>query len=394
MSIIRIEAFSGLSGDMFLGALASLCDAYDEIRELPARLKIGNEAEVQIRDVNKNGIVCRHVKIIDKVRDRDSGHHSHRHLKHIYEIIDRGELTPEAKNIARKIFLELGEAESKVHGVSIEKIHFHEVGAIDSILDIVGSAYLIDKLKITKTYCSVISAGHGFVNTEHGRLPVPTPATLHLLTGFPTISGEAGGELTTPTGAAILRYLSPDFRIPVLIEEKTAYGPGEKDLIIPNTLRISLCRLASQSGQVTVIQTNIDDMSGEYLGIEFQDQLLASGALDFYFEHVTMKKGRPGVVLNVLVKPADRDRIAEFILRQTTSIGLRYFDAGRIELEREIREMDTEYGKVKFKETKVPGNGFRYKPESHDIIRIAEKENKSSIEILSQISKIKKNEND
>ncbi|MBR9998090.1 MAG: nickel pincer cofactor biosynthesis protein LarC [Cyclobacteriaceae bacterium] len=393
MSILKIEAFSGLSGDMFLGALTSLCDMYEEIQGLPERLGLAEEAEVIIHEVNKKGIVCHHIRISDKTRDK--GHsHPHRHLSHIQRIIENAAISEGAKQIAGKIFLLLGEAESQVHGIPIEKIHFHEVGAIDSIMDIVGTSILLDKLEITKTYCTTVNTGSGFVNTAHGRLPVPTPATKILLMGCPTASGEIESELTTPTGAAILKYLDPDFNIPALIDEKIGHGPGEKEFEIPNILRISLCKAGTSNDRITVLQTNIDDMSGEYLGTEFQDKLFRMGALDLYFEQVIMKRGRPGVVLNVLTRKENADRIADCIFGHTTSIGIRYFEAGRYELEREIKEVDTLYGKIRLKETLLPGNTQkRSKPESRDIFRIAEQENKSSLYILNQIQNSIKNEN-
>ncbi len=424
MSILKIEAFSGLSGDMFLGALAALCDGYEEIKDLPSKLHIEKEAAVEIRELNKKGIQCRHIKIIDKnnISNPDHGHkheHSHdhlhkhahehthehdhkhehhhgkahhRHLKHINQIIDGGDISEGAKTIAKKIFLLLGEAESTVHGVPIEKIHFHEVGAIDSILDIVGSAVLLDRLNISQSYCTPVNTGFGFANTEHGRLPVPCPATQNLLLGMPTTRGEIESEMTTPTGAAILKYLNPDFNIPVLIDEKIGYGPGEKDFPIPNLLRLSLCKTGSRGEKIIVMQTNIDDMSAEYLGVEFQEKLFDIGALDIYYEQVIMKRGRPGVVLNVLAKREKVDEIADCIFLNTTSIGIRYHEADRFELAREVREVKTRFGIVKVKETTLPGDLKRIKPESRDILDISDRENKSSIDIVNEIFKNDKNE--
>jgi uncharacterized protein (TIGR00299 family) protein len=355
---------------------------------------------VEIREMSKKGIQCRHVKIIDKnnAPEKDHphihqhGHHHHRHLKQINEIIEGGDITEGAKNIAKKIFLLLGEAESTVHGVPLEKIHFHEVGAIDSILDIVGSAVLIDKLNPSKTYCTPVNTGYGFANTEHGRLPVPCPATQVLLQGVPTTRGEIESEMTTPTGAAILKYLNPEFKIPVLIDEKIGYGPGEKDFPIPNLLRLSLCKEGHADGKIMIMQTNIDDMSAEYLGVEFQDQLFETGALDIFYEQVIMKRGRPGVVLNILAKRDKIDEIAEYIFLNTSSIGIRYFEADRFELKREVREVSTKYGKVKVKETTLPDKGKRVKPESRSIIEIANKEKKSSLDIFNEILKNDENE--
>ena len=386
MSILKIEAFSGLSGDMFLGALTSLTGTYDEIKNLPALLHLEDEAEIVISDMNKKGIACKHIKILDKTHEK-KGHHPHRHLSQINEIIDKAEINDEAKRIAREIFRLLGEAESQVHNIPIEKIHFHEVGAIDSMMDIIGAAYLLEKLNITRTYSTPINTGYGFANTEHGKLPVPCPATQNLLLGYPTDRGDIKSEMTTPTGAAILRYLEPVFDIPVLIEDKIAYGPGEKDFDIPNVLRLSLCHEYKAIKDIVVIQTNIDDMSAEYLGVEFQNALFELGALDFYYQQVIMKKGRPGIVINVLTREDRVHDIADFILKNTSSIGLRYYSADRIELERGNKEMDTSMGKVKVKESTLPDKQIRVKPESEDIIEIARKKGQSPLDVSEKIKK-------
>ena len=387
--ILKVEAFAGLSGDMFLSALAELADAFDDMEKLPALLHLEEEAEIVITTVEKNAIACRHVKVVDRHHEhrQEHGHkhHNHRHLNDVYEIIDAADLPDHAKEIARSIFLRLARAEAKVHGTSVEEVHFHEVGAIDSMIDMIGAAWLIDRLGITKTYATPITTGYGFVNTQHGKLPVPAPATQILLHGMVTVAGDHEGEMCTPTGAAILGCLSPDFNIPPLKEIRTSYGPGEKDFGIPNTLRLSLCEPATDSGDILMLQTNIDDMPGEWLGTEFQNKLLESGAVDFYFEQVIMKKGRPGVVLNVLVPEQKFDAVSDLLLSQTTTIGLRYFPVRRVELERRSAEVETEFGKVRIKEVKVPGGRWRYKPESAELFRIAGEQDLSPAEVYKRI---------
>ncbi len=374
-AILKVEAFAGLSGDMFLSALAGLANAYDEIVYLPTLLHLETEAEIVITGVEKNAIACKHIKVVDKHHEyrhqHDHEHHNHRNLDDIYKIIDEAEITANAKEIARDIFLRLAKAEAQVHGTSIEKVHFHEVGAVDSMIDMIGAAWLIDRIGIEKTYATPVTTGYGFVNTQHGKLPVPAPATQLLLHGISTVAGDHQGEMCTPTGAAILGHLSPVFNIPPLKEVKTSYGPGEKDFDVPNTLRLSLCEPAISGGDVIMVQTNIDDLSGELLGTEFQGQLLKSGALDFYLDQVIMKKGRPGVVLNVLVPESRLEELSEVILSQTSTIGLRYFPVKRIELERRSTEVQTEFGTVKIKEVKTPKGLWRYKPESSELFRIA-----------------------
>ena len=244
MTTLYIEPFSGLAGDMLLSAFCSLADYYDEIVQLPERLNLP-DGKVVIEKVNKNGIVCQHVRIIDlnehhKHHHHHHHHHAHRHLKDIIKIIDGGQISDRAKQIAKDIFMIIGKSEAKIHDMELEKIHFHEVSGVDSILDIVGCAVLIDRLDVRKTYADPICTGFGMVSTQHGLLPVPAPATADILLNMPTYNGEEKGERVTPTGAAILKYLNPDFSTPSITREKIAYGPGKKDFVGPNVVRVSI----------------------------------------------------------------------------------------------------------------------------------------------------------
>lgn len=279
MSQLYVEAFSGLSGDMLLSALCDLADYHEEIIKLPGKLHL-TDGKVEINTVNKNGIVCKHVHIIDineegghhhhhdhhhhhhhdndvHMHSHDThGHHhehthdhhahAHRHLKDIIRIIEQGHISEGAKNIAKEIFMIIGQSEAKIHQIEIEKIHFHEVSGVDSILDIVGCAVLLDKLAVNKTFCTPICTGFGMVKTQHGLLPVPAPATADILSGMPTYRGDESGERVTPTGAAILKYLNPEFELPQIITEKIAYGPGKKNFTGPNVVRISLLKPAKK----------------------------------------------------------------------------------------------------------------------------------------------------
>ncbi len=397
MSVLKIEAFSGLSGDMFLGALSELTEAYDELLQLPARLYLEN-VEVKVTKVEKAGIACKHIKILDhnSYEEDDHNHDSHhsdthshhRHLKDIEKIIDTGDITENTKLIAKEIFFLLGTAESKVHGVDINKIHFHEVGAIDSILDIVGVAYLLDQLDIEQTVSSPVCTGHGFVITEHRRLPVPCPATKELLLDMPTYSGYEKGEMTTPTGAAILKYLNPSFDIPVLTEKKTGHGPGEKNFEHPNVLRLTLCE--SYSGgkeEIYMVETNIDDMSSELLGSDFQENLLLTGALDFYFTQIIMKKGRPGVMISVFVKKDKLQDITDYLVENTTTIGVRSFPATRQALIRSSKTLSTSLGEVDVKEVVLPSGKKRATIEYESCKKIAKQQNLPVSEIFSILSK-------
>ncbi len=361
--VLKIEAFSGASGDMFLGALAGLADAYEDILNLPTLLNFDNDAEIKITEVEKNSIVCKQIKIIALEQKH------HRHLTDIIKIIENSNLSSNAKTIAQKIFNIIGKAEADVHNVPIEKIHFHEVGAVDSIIDICGAAYLIDKLKVTKTYLVTLVTGKGFVNTAHGLLPVPCPATKLILEGIPYHYGNEEGERLTPTGAAIIKYLNPKFELPSLIDIKTAYGSGEKDFKSPNLLRLSLCEMDSSETDIIVIETNIDDGNAEYMGIEFQNKLKEAGALDFYFSHILMKKGRPSLLLSVICKESKFSIISELILNNTTTIGLRYYKVKRVELERKIEEVETEFGKFRVKVSTTPNGTIKVKPEADDVLK-------------------------
>ncbi len=215
--------------------------------------------------------------------------------------------------------------------------------------------------------------GFGFVDTQHGKLPVPAPATAKILTGIPCYTGDESGEKVTPTGAAILKYLNPDFNIPVLIRKKTVYGPGEKNFNSPNVLRLSICELNEKQDETFIIETNIDDMSGEFLGMEFQKNLLKNGAFDFYLTDVQMKKSRKGVLLTCFVNKKDINQLSNFILENTTTIGIRYYPVNRIYLEREFKKFNSKYGEVNIKVVTTPSGKKRIKIEYDDLVSLNKK---------------------
>ena len=387
-SILKIEAFSGASGDMFLGALAGLANAYDELLNLPALLNFDTKAKIEISEKNKNGIVCKHIKVVELEHE-----HVHRHLSHINKIIEESQLSSNAKLIATEIFNIIGKAESEVHGIPIEKIHFHEVGAIDSIIDICGAAYLLDKLDITESYLTELVTGKGFVKTAHGLLPVPCPATKLIIEGIPYNQGDETGEKLTPTGAAIIKYLDPKTLVPSMKDLSTAYGTGEKDFENPNVLRLSIAEpVETSKKEMIVVEANLDDISGEYLGIEFQDKLMESGAIDFYFSQVIMKKGRPGLVLSVICSENSFKNVTNMILNFTSTIGLRYHKVNRIELERKIEEVETEFGKFRVKVSTTPNGEVRIKPESEDLLRVSKEKNINPTALAQKIIESYKND--
>lgn len=388
-----------MSGDMFLGALCGLADAYDDIVDLPRLLTLPDGA-VEIHEVSKNGIVCRHVEVIDRseehahVRPHHHGHeddhhhhreqdgdHPHRRLSDILAIIDRADITAGARTIAREIFRLIGEAESEVHGIPLETIHFHEISGIDSIIDIVGSAVLLDRLQIDHAISRPICVGYGTVPTQHGLLPVPAPATAKLLHGMPTYRGEEPGERVTPTGAAILRYLQPEFEDRPVVIEREAYGPGKKDFALANVLRLSVVSVSPKTERLFVVETNLDDCSPELLGTPFQTGLFEAGARDFTIVGAVMKKGRPGFILSVLVDESRRDALADYILEETTTIGVRYYPVERKTLPREQRAAHTTFGEVEVKDVMTPSGRKRRKAEFESAAGIAERSGSSISEV-------------
>ncbi|NND15284.1 MAG: nickel pincer cofactor biosynthesis protein LarC [Eudoraea sp.] len=375
MSILYLEPFSGISGDMLLGALCGLKGDYDTISKLPKKLNL-NDAKVEVNVVRKNGINCKHVKVVD-LGGKESSHH--RKLKEILEIIEKGNISDRAKEIARQIFTIIGESESRIHNIPLDEIHFHELSGVDSIIDIVGCAQLIDELNIKKTYSDPICTGYGSVKTQHGILPVPAPATADILRGLPTYKGNEEGERVTPTGAAILKFLDPNFDIPIYSVEKIAYGPGEKDFKGPNVLRANLIEVTDteQSDQIYVIESNLDDVSAELLGNDFQKELFQAGAIDFYFTSVQMKKGRPGQKISVLTDKKNINNVSNYIMEHTTSIGVRFYPVSRNILERNQYELDTKYGKIKVKEVLRPSGSRQIKIEHNSLKELSNKTGKS-----------------
>jgi len=368
MRILKIEPFSGLSGDMFLGALLSIGGDENKLISLPRVLELSS-VNVQVRRVQKRGIQSWKVDVVDESKP------VRRHLSDILKIIDQSNLSAETKTLSRKIFHLLGEAESQVHQIPIEKIHFHEVGAIDSIIDVVGAAMLFVQLEITKTISLPVCTGYGFVQCEHGRMPVPTPATELLLHGFPTYRGTTESELVTPTGAAILKSLNPDFSSHTLITTKSGYGAGTKEFEHPNCLRLSLSESEPDQPEtdIWILQSNLDDQPGELLGNHFMEKLIQEGALDVTITPVLMKKGRPGQMIEVLCKRQNLEQLSNTILEETFSLGVRYFPAERMVLQREVKIVETSYGKVRVKVATLPSGRIRSIPEYESCLELSKR---------------------
>jgi len=373
MTLAYFDCFSGISGDMVLGALV---DSGLELSRLEAELRKLHLHEWKISAQT----VARKAIHATKVSVEYGAQHHHRHLSDILKMIDAASLSPRAAENAAKIFRRLGEAEAKVHDVPIEKVHFHEVGAVDSIVDIVGAAIGFDLLGIEQFACSAMDVGGGRVQTEHGLLPVPAPATAELLCGAPTFSSGIQKELVTPTGAAIATTLASSYgRIPPMRVSAIGYGAGSAELAEqPNVLRLLIGEsLAGEAhtgnhsdAPVTVIETNLDDMSPQIYGY-FVEQAFAAGALDVFSTPVQMKKNRPGQLVTLLCEPSNRARLIDLIFRETTTIGVRSYEVQRQTLNRETISVDTPLGAIRMKVSRLNGGVLNAAPEYDDCQRIA-----------------------
>ena len=363
MKICYLDAFSGISGDMTVGALIDAGIAANDVIDALRGLNI--EADFRIEKTWRRGVAASKFHVYAKETK------SHRHLHHILDLIERSSLSKRAKQNASAVFCRLGEAEARVHGVPIEKVHFHEVGAIDSIADIAGAAIAFDLLGVDEIHCSAINTGSGTVKTEHGILPVPAPATAALLEGKPIYARGPAMELTTPTGAAIVATLAKSFGpAPAMHLKSIGYGAGDRDLTEqPNVLRVLTgeSSRASESTLVSVIEANIDDSSPQILGYTLE-RLMEAGALDASLSPIQMKKNRPGSLLRVVARPEDQERLAQIIFAETSTLGLRIQSAERRVEERSIVEVETAFGKIKIK---VSGHGT-FAPEYEDCRAIAQ----------------------
>ncbi len=377
MKICYLDAFSGISGDMTVGALA---DAGLDAGELLDALRgLHLEADFRIEKTSRRGIAASKFQ----VSARETG--SHRHLHHILELIERSSLSKRAKQNASAVFCRLGQAEARVHGVPVEKVHFHEVGAVDSIADIAGAAIAFDLLGIEEIYCSPVNTGSGSVMTEHGLLPVPAPATAVLLEGKPVYARGPAMELTTPTGAAIAATLAKNFgALPAMNLKSTGYGAGDRDFAEQaNVLRVLTgeASRASESTLVSVLEANIDDSSPQILGYTLE-RLMEAGALDASLSPLQMKKNRPGSLLRVIARPEDQERLAQIIFAETSTLGLRIQSAERRLEERRIVEVETAFGKIR---VKVSGQGA-FAPEFEDCRAIARAAGKPLRQVIAAAS--------
>ena len=376
--IAYFDCFSGISGDMTLGAFLDLGVPVEWLKDQLGRLPLAG-FDVCVDTVSRNGITAKSVRV--RVED-DTTSRDHAQIR---SLISNSPLSDSIKQMSRDIFERIAQAEAVIHGCTVDQVHFHEVGGIDAIVDIVGTALCMDYLGIKTVIASHIPLGKGFVSCDHGTLPVPAPATLGILKGVPVYGTKIPHELVTPTGAAILVTLAGSYgELPEMIIEKTGYGAGKRDIeSIPNLLRVMTgtesCgetghRSARHKDTIVVLETCIDDMNPEVFGF-LMDRLFEEGALDVYWIPVFMKKNRPGTMVQVLCRRNRKDVLINCILSETSSLGVRYHDAKRCMLPRESVIMKTAYGEIQVKRIVEAGGGLRIVPEYEVCKKIALEKN-------------------
>ncbi len=381
MKLAYFDCFAGVSGDMILGALVDAGVALGDLKTELDKLKLDG-FDLTAKKVVKNGITGTHVEVITEES------HAHRHLKDIEEIIDQSDLALDLKDKSKRVFQTLAKAEAKVHNTTPDKIHFHEVGALDAIVDIVGSVIGLSLLGTDIVVASRIHVGTGFVECQHGKIPVPAPATIEILKGAPLFSTGIEAELTTPTGAAILKTLAKGFGpLPAMNVDCTGYGAGSRDLEIPNLLRLvvgTAIGSAYLTDQVILIETNVDDMNPEILGY-VTERVMEHGALDVWLTPINMKKNRIGAKLSVLASVADADSLVDIVFAETTTLGVRMQPMERRKLAREVRIVHTRYGDIKTKVSLSDGKVRHASPEYEDCKAVARREGVPLMEVYEEV---------
>ena len=371
--IAYLDCFSGISGDMLLGALVDAGLSPDDLRSELAKLSFqGKDYRLEVAKTQRAGLAA--TKVTVALEEAASASGGHRRLPDILSLIEQSALPPADKERSATVFRRLADAEARVHGVEPEAVDFHEVGAVDAIVDVVGSVAGLRLLGVEELYCSPLPAGGGVARGAHGELPVPAPATLELLAeaGAPLAAGpDADVELVTPTGAAIVTTLAR-FRRPAMAVRAAGYGAGARDTEgRPNVLRLWLGdALAGRQGTMLLIETNIDDMNPELYGYA-QERLFEAGAADVWLMHIQMKKSRPGVLLSVLCPVEREDAVVGVLLRETSTLGVRVREVARHEAEREVFEFESSLGPAAVKVKRLPGQPPMVSPEYEPCARLA-----------------------
>ncbi len=371
MRIAYFDCIGGASGDMLLGALIDAGADVEELRGRLAALRL-NDFELATRRVVKNGFSAAKVDVIvsDDVPER--------HLAEIEAIVAGSDLAPAIKGQAIAIFRRMAEVEAGIHGTTLEHVHLHELGGVDTIVDVVGVLLALDVLGIEKVYASPLPMGRGFIRGAHGQIPLPAPATVALLKGVPIVGSEIEKELVTPTGAALLSSLAAGFGpIPPMTLAAVGYGAGGRDLPIPNLVRLLLGDQATPAHlgmeSVVILETNIDDMNPQVYD-HVMARLFKAGALDVFLTSIQMKKNRPGILLRVIARPGDTGPLTDILLAETSTLGVRQQIMSRVSLRREIRTVETPYGAVRVKIAAFGDGLRRAAPEYDDCRRLAEQQ--------------------
>lgn len=376
------DCFSGISGDMHIGAMLDLGVPLEYLRDELARLHLADEFQLVAEPGSRLGIHG----TLATIRLKQAPYH-HRHLADVQAIIQGADYPASVAQRALDIFQRLAEAEARVHGIPVERVHFHEVGATDAIADIVAAALCLEYLGIQRAYCTMLELGGGLVKCQHGLLPVPAPATAEILKGVPCREGGVDQEATTPTGAAILRHVVDEFQAPrIFTTSRIGHGLGQKQFAIPNVLRVRLGHLQSPAHQDyeiehnQEIQCNIDDMSPEAFQ-PLTDALFQAGARDVFLTPVIMKKSRPATRLSVLTHPEHREALLRILFRQSTTIGVRMHSVEKFMLPRKTRDISTNLGEIPVKIARLPGGGYRWKLEHDQVLAMAKRLGKSYLEL-------------
>jgi len=387
MRTLYIDCGMGAAGDMLTGALLNLLDAKEQAKFLEEiNAALAGKAIVSAEPDVKCGVTGLHVRVSIQGEEEgqehhhhhdgehhhhhDGEHHNHNGVREIRELIDAVPLSDAVRRHARAVFDAIARAEAEVHGQDMEHIHFHEVGTLDAVADVLGVCLLMEKLAPEKVLASPVNVGGGTVKCAHGILPVPAPATEILLRGLPWYEGEIKTELCTPTGAALLRHFVDSFeKAPLMRVEKSGYGTGTKNFDRLNAVRVLLGEGDGEGERLVELCCNLDDMSGEEIGFA-QERLLEAGALDVWTTGIGMKKGRPGVLLSVLCRPEREDELKRCLFRHTTTLGVRALSVTRAALERSFRSAETPWGTVTVKRAEGWGVS-REKPEYEDMAKIA-----------------------
>jgi uncharacterized protein (TIGR00299 family) protein len=393
MRALYFDCFAGASGDMIVGALIDLGLDLEELKRRLSSLELSGYT-LAARKVKRRGIAATKFDV-----EVDESKQAKRRLAEVRALINNAALSQTVKSRSIEVFERLAQAEARVHNSTPDQVHFHEVGAVDSIIDVVGAMIGFEMLAVEHFVSSAMRLGCGWVETEHGRLPIPAPGTAELVRGAPVYAGEVQGEFVTPTGAAIITSLCKSFgQLPPMTISRIGYGAGLREVeALPNVLRLVLGELSIQTAasSIMVVETNIDDMNPQVYAL-VMDKALALGALDVFLTPVHMKKGRPGILLSVLCELEKLDAIIELLLSETTTLGVRYYQASRRVLDRTIETVQTEYGQVRVKVAREKERTLHFQPEYQDLLKLAEQAHVSLLEVqqaaIAAYHKLKANE--